>query len=119
MHFSSFIGYFVYLHFKCYLLPSFPSENPHSIPKPPASTFTHPPRCHHPIIPLHWGIKPSQDLGPPLSIFKEMQFSKKLKLVLKIIEDLKIITCFYVCLLVCFSSLYILYTNIQGKKDGF
>ena len=45
-----------------------PPQTP--IPSPfPASmrVFPHPPTCsppHHPSIPLHWGIEPSQDQGP-------------------------------------------------------
>ena len=42
---------------------------------PPLSCFyegapppIHLPLCHHPSIPLHWGIKPSKDQGPPLPL---------------------------------------------------
>ena len=47
-----------------------PLQTPYPIPPKPASmrqhTPTHslPPHC--PTIPLQWGIKPSQDQGPPL-----------------------------------------------------
>jgi hypothetical protein len=68
------ILYFIYLHFKCYSLSSFPHWNPLSHPPSPcfyegAPSPTHP--LPHPYIGilLYWGIEPSQDqeplLGPP------------------------------------------------------
>jgi hypothetical protein len=57
-----FIGYFLYLHFKCYTLSQFPTllETPYHILCPPASmrVFLHPPtHSHFPTcISLHWGI---------------------------------------------------------------
>jgi hypothetical protein len=55
------IGYFLYLHFKCYPLSQFPSlpETPYPILPTPASmrVFLHPPTPTSPTsIPLHWGI---------------------------------------------------------------
>jgi hypothetical protein len=40
-----FIGYFIYLHFKCYPFSRFPLENPYTITTPPDSirVFHHPP----------------------------------------------------------------------------
>ena len=32
---------------------------------------TYPLLPHHPSIPLHWGIKPSQDQGPPLTLMSD------------------------------------------------
>ena len=51
--------------------------NPYPIPHSPASmrVFTHPPA--HPLlpprpgIPLHWGMLPSQDQGPPLPLMSD------------------------------------------------
>jgi hypothetical protein len=69
------IGYFIYLHFKCYPLSWFPlCKPPISSPLPPVSmrVLLHPPI--HPLLPhcsglpLHWGIEPSQDQGPPLPL---------------------------------------------------
>jgi len=70
-HKSFFIGYFLYLHFKCYPLSSPPPlKSPHPSPYfyegvPP---LTHPLPSPRPCIPLHWGIEPSQDQGPFLSL---------------------------------------------------
>jgi hypothetical protein len=55
------IGYFPYLHFKCYSLSWFPLllEAPYPIPPTPASMkmFLHPPTpATLPLIHLHWGI---------------------------------------------------------------
>jgi hypothetical protein len=68
-----FLGYFIYLHFKCCPFPGFPSANPY--PMPPAPFFyegtpppTYPLLTHHPSIPLCWGIKPAQDQGPLFSL---------------------------------------------------
>jgi hypothetical protein len=66
-HVFFFIGYFIYLNFKCYPLSSFPlSKSP--IPSPPhlllegAPPLTHPLPTHLPSIPLHWGIEPPEFL---------------------------------------------------------
>jgi hypothetical protein len=62
-----FITYFLYLHFKCYPFSWFPLQNP-LIPFP-LPLITNPPTpvsCSS--IPLHWGIEPSQDQGPLLSL---------------------------------------------------
>jgi hypothetical protein len=63
------IGYFIYLYFKCYPLSQFPLSYPplpcfYEGALPPTHPF--PPNC--PSIPLHWGVKPSQDQGPPLPL---------------------------------------------------
>jgi hypothetical protein len=72
--FSFFLGYYIYLHFKCYPFSWFPLWEPPSY-YPPFSCFyksaplsTHPllPPC--PGIPLHWGIESSWDQGPLLSL---------------------------------------------------
>ena len=55
-----FIRYFLYLHFKCYHLSWFPSENPLSPPPSPCSP-TNPLPLPGPGIPLCWGIEPSQE----------------------------------------------------------
>jgi hypothetical protein len=47
--------------------PHFPSENPLSHAPSPCS-LTHPLLLSCPRIPLHWGIEPSQDQGPLLSL---------------------------------------------------
>ena len=70
---GSFLGYFIHLHFKCYPSSWFPL---HKTPIPPtplcfyknAPPPTYPLPMHHPSIPLCWGIKPSPDQGPPLSL---------------------------------------------------
>ena len=54
-------------------LPCFPSVNPLSHPPLPcffegAPPPTYPLLPHHPSIPLHWCIKPSQDQGLPLPL---------------------------------------------------
>jgi hypothetical protein len=49
-----------------YPIPS-PSSCSHECVRPP--THPHPPHCPH--IPLHWGIKPSQDQGPPLPLMPD------------------------------------------------
>jgi hypothetical protein len=70
--------YFIYLHFRFYspFLVS-PPETLYPILPPPASVrvLTHPlthslppPR---PDIPLYWGMEPSQDQGPPLSLMSD------------------------------------------------
>jgi hypothetical protein len=66
-----FIRYFLYLHFKCYLLSWFPLQKPVSPPLFPCSP-THPLLLPGPGIPLYWGLEPSQDQGPllPLMINK-------------------------------------------------
>ena len=72
--FFLFIGYFIYLHSKCYPLSQFPL---HKAPIPflplllwgysPTYLFLIP--C--PGIPLHWDIKPSQDQGTPLPLMPD------------------------------------------------
>ena len=57
-------------------LPSFPSASSLSHTPPcyfyeDASPPTHPLPPHHPSIPLCWGIEPSQDQGPPLSLMPD------------------------------------------------
>jgi hypothetical protein len=69
--FLSFFGYFLYLHFKCYPLfcppqPTIPSPIPCFYEGVPPPTHLLPPQC--PGIPLHWGIKPSQDQGALLPL---------------------------------------------------
>jgi hypothetical protein len=64
-----FIGYFIYLHFKCYLLSRFPLCKP-PIPSSlslllwQCSPPKHPLLPSHPGISLHWDIELSQDQGP-------------------------------------------------------
>jgi len=66
--FYFFIGYLIYLHFKCYTPSQLnPHPLPHSIPHSPFS-YNHPLPFHCPGIPLHWYIKPSQDQGPLLPL---------------------------------------------------
>ena len=71
-----FIGCFIYVHFKYYLLSQFPlwkAPTPTSSPcfyegaLPP----THPLPPHCPSILLHWGIKPSKHQGPLLLVMPE------------------------------------------------
>jgi hypothetical protein len=65
-----FIGYFIYIHFKCYSLSLIPPpKKPHPIT--PYSCFYEGappllPPCPH--IPLHWDIEPSWDLEPLLPL---------------------------------------------------
>jgi hypothetical protein len=68
--FIIFIGYFLYLHFKCYRLSQFPPGGPplspgfhESVPLP-----TQPLLLPGPGIPLQWGFEPSQDEGPLLPL---------------------------------------------------
>jgi hypothetical protein len=49
--FIIFIGYFIYLHFKCYPLSWFPPETPYSIPPPPASMRVYPHQPTHSCFP--------------------------------------------------------------------
>jgi hypothetical protein len=67
-----FIGYFIYLHFKCYPFPSFPSTNLLS-PPPPLCFYEGAPPLppHHPTIPLPWGIQPPQNEGSPLPLMPD------------------------------------------------
>jgi hypothetical protein len=64
-YFLFFIGYFIYLHFKCYPLSQFPLQKPPSHPSPcfyegiPPSIHSIPP--YHSSILIYWGIKPAQD----------------------------------------------------------
>jgi hypothetical protein len=67
-----FIGYFMYLHFKCYPLSRFLVQNPpllpHSCFYEGAPTPTHPILPPRYGIPLHGGIEPSQNQGPLLPL---------------------------------------------------
>ena len=73
---SLFIGYFLYLHFKCYSLSWSPPapEIPYPISHPPASMRVFPHPTTYPLLPpspgilIHWGIKPSQDQGSLLPL---------------------------------------------------
>ena len=69
-----------YLLFKWYPLSQFPLCKPPSHPPlpcfyegAPPPTHLHLPHC--PSIPLQWGIKPSQDLGPPLPLMPDKTLS--------------------------------------------
>jgi hypothetical protein len=77
---QNFIGCFIYLHFKCYSPFWFPLWKTPTAPPlscfyegspPPTYPPTHPLLLHCPSIPLHWGIKPSQDQGPPLQLMPD------------------------------------------------
>jgi hypothetical protein len=63
------------LHFKCYPLSWFPLCKPPSLSPLTLllweSSPTHPLLPHCSSIPLHWGIKPSQDQGPPLPLMPD------------------------------------------------
>ena len=64
------IGYFVYLHSNVILLPGILSKSTSSHSPPTClhkgpSPSTHPLQPHYPRISLNWGIKPSQEQGPP------------------------------------------------------
>ena len=50
-----------------------PLQSPHPIPPYPPSmrVLPHPLPPNHSSIPLHWGIKPSQDQGPLLSLMPD------------------------------------------------
>jgi hypothetical protein len=76
------IGYFSYLHFKCYSLSWFPLHYP--LPHPTLSPYafiegappsTHPLLLHHPNISLCWGTLPSQVQEPlmPDKVLLHMQ----------------------------------------------
>jgi hypothetical protein len=62
-----FIGYFIYYISNVIPFPSFPSAIPYPIPSPPASMRLFPPPTPA-SPPWHWGIKPSENEGPPLSL---------------------------------------------------
>jgi hypothetical protein len=79
--FPIFIGYFLYLHFKMlspFLVPPRPPPRPRNSPSHPPSpasmrVFPYPPThsLFPPLLPgisLHWGIEPSQDQGPVLTL---------------------------------------------------
>jgi hypothetical protein len=76
MYTTIFIGYFIYLYFKCYPLSWFPLHNPTShfpslcfyegAPRP-----TDPIPPYRPAIPLHGGIKFLQDQGPLLPLMPD------------------------------------------------
>ena len=61
------IRQFLYLHFKFYPLSWFPERKPPT-PFPSNCSPTHPLLLPCPGIPLHWGIGPSHDQGPLLSL---------------------------------------------------
>jgi hypothetical protein len=75
-----FIGYFLFLHFKCYPPSRFPLQNTPILSSPPCPasmrvllhppTYSLPPSC--PGFSLHWVIKTPQDQGPllPLMSYK-------------------------------------------------
>ena len=58
---------FIYLYFKCYPLSWFPLQNP-TIPSSSSCLPTHSLPLPCTGIALHWGIDPSQDLGPLLPL---------------------------------------------------
>jgi hypothetical protein len=68
-----FIGYFLYLHFKCCLFPGLPSREPlshllsHCLYEG-AAPLTHPCQPSHSGISLHWEIKHPQAQGPLLPL---------------------------------------------------
>jgi hypothetical protein len=70
---QAFIGYFIYLHFKCFPLSRSPLWKC-PIPSPSPCFYEGAPPHIPPLlstcpdIPLHWGIEPSQDQGPPLPL---------------------------------------------------
>jgi len=71
-----FFNWIFYLFTFQMLFPSFPSSQPLSHPPLPcfyegAPPPTHPLLPHWPILPLHWGIKPSQYQGPPLPLMPD------------------------------------------------
>ena len=59
------VGYFLYLHFRCYPLSQFPLWNP--LPSPDSMKMLLIPPTHSHLtglaFPLHWGIQPSSDQG--------------------------------------------------------
>ena len=69
------IGYYICLYFKFYLLscnPPYPIRAyPVYLRVLPTHPPTHPHLPHSPSIPLHWGIKPSQDQGPSLPLMPD------------------------------------------------
>jgi hypothetical protein len=77
--FSFFIGYFIYLHFKCYLLSHFslykspiPSSLPLSLlgcspPPPPSHSYLSALAFHY----LSWVMKPPQDHAAPLPVMPD------------------------------------------------
>jgi hypothetical protein len=72
LSFSFFIGYFIYLHFRCHLLSQFSLHKLPFLSPTPVSMmlFRHPSiqPClpQHSSIPLHWVILPPQDQGAPI-----------------------------------------------------
>jgi hypothetical protein len=58
----NFIRYFLYLHFKCYLLSWFHHWKA-LMPSPSLSSTTHPLPISAPCIPFYWGIEHSQEQG--------------------------------------------------------
>jgi hypothetical protein len=69
------IGYFIYLHLKCYPLCQFPLQNPPPLPLSLVLWGCSP--LTHPLLPslgsssLHWGIEPSQDQGPLIPLIPD------------------------------------------------
>jgi hypothetical protein len=72
--FKIFINHSMSLHLKQYHTSRLPLHNPviSHLPSPPshflyegAPLLTYPLQPHPSSIPLHWGIKPPQDQGPP------------------------------------------------------
>ena len=68
--------YWIFSLFTLQLLSPFPVSPPqilYPILPPTASmrVLSHTPSPHHPSIPLHWGIEPSQDQGPPLPLMPD------------------------------------------------
>jgi hypothetical protein len=67
--------------FTFHMLPPFPVSPWSSLSHPPLPCFyegapppTYPLQPHDPSIPLHWGIKPSQDQGPPLPLMSDKAY---------------------------------------------
>ena len=64
-----FLGYLLYLHFKCFPFQVSPSEPPYPIPLPLWGCFpTHPLPSSRTGISLHWGIEHPQAWGPLLTL---------------------------------------------------
>jgi hypothetical protein len=71
--YTFFSGYFIYLHFKCYLLSQFPLQKPHITCSLPLLLWvcfskTHPHLPPNPGIPQDWGSHSSQDQEPLLPL---------------------------------------------------
>ena len=75
--FLLFIGYFPYLHFKCYPLSKTPLQKSPTQYPPPASmkySPTHPLTSSCPDIPLHWGVENPQAQVLLLSLMSNKAF---------------------------------------------